>query len=177
MIVGFLRNRCREKPMHPFSLHRVAAVLLSTTLCLCTGSALAADKSVKRDPTRADGDKLLTPAQIKACLGKKDSLRTQVDEALKDKTQIEADKAEIARTGATLGDELAALDRTNAEAVDAYNQKIVQRDKLIDAYQSRVTAYNTKAEGVKSTQDDYEKSCENRRYDERDLVDVQRKKK
>ena len=69
-----------------------------------------------------------------------------------------------------------ALDRTSDVAVDAYNAKVEQRDKLIDTYQSRVTAYNVKAEQVKATKESYEKTCENRRYDERDLNDIKRKK-
>ncbi len=180
MISRFSRNRS-QTPMSHRSSRPVAWQLKSAVAVVATfvlvGIADAATPSVRRDPSRPDGDRILTSTQIKACLAKKDSLHAQVDQALKHKAQIEADKADITRSGVSLADEVAALDRTSTEAVAAYNEKVVQRDRTIDAYEARVTVYNTEAEGVKSTQDDYEKSCENRRYDERDLIDVKRKKK
>jgi hypothetical protein len=121
-------------------------------------------------------DSILTPAQLQECVKQKERLHAQTEDALKDKAQIEAEKAEIGRLGTSLSDELATIDRSSEDAVAAYNAKVDQRDKLIDAYQSRVGAYNTKAEQVKATKDSYEKACENRRYDERDLNDLKRKK-
>ena len=89
---------------------------------------------------------------------------------------IAAEKAEIDRTGTSLAEAQApTLDRTNAEAVDAYNAK-VERDKRIETYQAKVAEYNKEAEGVLATKDAYAKACENRRYDDRDLNDLQRKK-
>ncbi len=178
-MTGSSRNR-RRTPMSPairFAAVRVPLAVVAIAASLLVVDADAATQSARRDPSRADGDRILTPAQIKACLAKKDSLHLQVDQALGHKAQIEAEKAEITRTGASLADEVATLDRTQVEAVAAYNAKVVRRDEMIDAYEARVTVYNTEAEGVKSTQDDYQKSCENRRYDERDLIDVKRKKK
>ena len=69
------------------------------------------------------------------------------------------------------------LDRTSDDAVDAYNAKVGaarQADRRPTRRAS--TAYNAEAEAVKATKDGYEKSCENRRYDERDLNDIKRKK-
>ena len=119
---------------------------------------------------------LLTRPSCRHCVNQQERLHAQTDDALKDKAAIEADKAEIARMGTSLAEELTTLDRTSEVAVNAYNAKVDQRDKLIDTYQARVTAYNTKAETVKATKESYEKSCENRRYDERDLNDIKRKK-
>ena len=85
-------------------------------------------------------------------------------------------KAEIASSGTSLAEQIAALDKTNADQVDAYNATVEGRDKLIDAYQAKVNAYNVKAEAVKTTKDSYEKTCELRRYDERDLNEIKRKK-
>ena len=50
------------------------------------------------------------------------------------------------------------------------------RDKLTSTYETRVTAYNLKAEAVNATKESHEKSCVSRRYDERDLNDIKRKK-
>ena len=119
---------------------------------------------------------ILTPAQLKECVTQKERLHAQTDDALKDKAAIEADKAEIARLNTSLAEERDTVDRSSDAAVDAFNAKLGQRDKLISTYETRVAAYNLKAEAVKSTKEGYEKSCENRRYDERDLNDLKRKK-
>ena len=140
-------------------------------------SAQAANKPAAK-PAAAAPPKtpLLTPAQLQACVNHRERLHAQTDDALKDKATIEAEKAEIARMGSSLADELTTLDRTSEVAVNAYNAKVDQRDKLIDSYQARVAAYNTKADTVKATKESYEKQCENLRYDERDLNDIKRKK-
>jgi len=119
---------------------------------------------------------LLTPAQLQACVNHKERLQAQTDDALKDKATIEAEKAEIARMGTSLAEELTTLDRTSEVAVNAYNAKVGERDKLIDSYQARGATYNTKADAVKTTKESYEKQCENQRYDERDMNDLKRKK-
>jgi hypothetical protein len=152
-------------------------VLCGTTALPGTSIAQSAQKAPAK-PTASTGpkDSILTPAQLQECVRHKERLHAQTDDALKDKAQIEADKAEIARTNTSLAEEVATIDRTSEEAVNAYNAKVEKRDQLIDAYEKRVTAYNAKAEQVKATKEGYEKSCENRRYDERDLNDIKRKK-
>lgn len=137
------------------------------------GAAQPARKEAAAAPA---GSPLLTPAQLRECMVQKGRLHSQTDDALKDKAAIEADKAEIGRIGTSLGEQLATLDRTSAEAVDAHNAKVEERDRLIDGYQAKVTTYNVKAEEVKATKEGYEKSCERRRYDERDLSELKRKK-
>ena len=163
----------------------VAAVLSRSVLplILLAGMAVlpaaeAADKPPAKASTTPAAAKtpILTPAQLQACISHRERLHAQTDDALKDKATIEAEKAEIARLGTSLAEEMTTLDKTSETAVDAYNAKVGERDKLIDSYQARVTAYNTKAETVKATKESYEKSCENRRYDERDLEDLKRKK-
>ncbi|MEP7300495.1 MAG: hypothetical protein ABI699_03130 [Caldimonas sp.] len=152
---------------------RVLLLVAGLACALVAGGAQPARKEAAVKPS---GGTVLTPAQLKDCLAQKERLRTQTDDALKDKASIEADQTEIARIGATLAEQLPTLDRTSADAVGAYNGKLAERDKLIDTYQAKVTAYNLKAEGVRTTKDSYEKACENRRYDERDLNDLKRKK-
>ena len=143
-----------------------------------SGAAFAQTQKTPSKGTPAAGpkDSILTPAQLQECVKQRERLHAQTDDALKDKAQIEADKAEIGRLGTSLSEELATVDRSSEDAVAAYNAKVDARDKMIEAYQNRVTAYNAKAEQVKAAKESYEKSCENRRYDERDLNDLKRKK-
>ena len=152
--------------------------LLSGAVALPAPSFAQNAPKASTKPAASTGpkDSILTPAQLQECVKHRERLHAQTDDALKDKAQIEAEKAEITKLGTTLADELTTLDRTSEAAVDAYNAKVGQRDKLIEAYQSHVSAYNVKAETVKATKESYEKACENRRYDERDLSDLKRKK-
>ena len=161
----------------------IPSLCVSLSLALLAGlvgipAAHAADKAPARAASAPAGkaDAILTPAQLQECENLKARLRAQTDDALKDKAAIEADKAEITRLGTSIAEERATVDQSDVAAVDAYNAKFDQRDKLIATYESRVNAYNLKAEAVKATKEGYEKSCENRRYDERDLDDIKRKK-
>ena len=169
---------CTPLPMVAAMRHRVLLPLVLAAGVAAHLPAQAADKPAAK-PAAAPQAKtpLLSPAQLQACVGHKERLHAQTDDALKDKATIEAEKAEIARMGTSLADELPTLDRTSQAAVDAYNAKVGERDKLIDSYQARVAAYNTKADTVKATKESYEKQCENRRYDERDMEDLKRSKK
>jgi hypothetical protein len=141
-------------------------------LLLATGVAGAADTATKSSGSAP----ILTPAQLKDCVNQKAKLRAMVDNALKDKASVDADQAEIERLGTELGGQVATLDRTSAEAVTAYNDKVLARNKMIESHEAKIAAYNSEAEAVQAGRSTYAKSCENRRYDERDLSDPKAKK-
>ena len=178
MMAGFAF--CEPRVMAAPNTFRSALVLVLLSGAAALPGASFAQTAQKPPPksTASTGpkDSILSPAQLQECVKQKDRLHAQTDDALKDKAQIEADKAEIGRVNKSLADEVATVDRTSEDAVNAYNAKVGQRDKLIETYESRVTAYNAKAEQVKTTKEGYERTCENRRYDERDLNDIKRKK-
>ena len=168
-----------------YSPRFMAASLLSRLvfpLLLLAGLAaglpsLAAEKASRAAsaPSKSSNS-ILTPAELRDCNAQEKRVLDLTVEAQKEKAAIETDKAEITRVGADLAEQIAALDKTSAEAVDAYNARVEARDKLIDNYQARVTAFNLKAEAVNATRDAYAKACDKRRYDERDLNDIKRKK-
>lgn len=154
-----------------------AGLLLFFVTGLLAGTAGAADKNPPRAAAAArPGDRVLTPPQLRDCLAQKERVRGDADAAGKTKTELAAAKADIDRSGTELADALLTLDKTSAEAVDAYNAQVDRRDRVIDDYQARVTAYNARAEAVLASRATYERACENRRYDERDLDDLKRKK-
>lgn len=155
------------------SLARLAVIAAATWL-LADGAA-AADKARAASAPQAKTS-ILTQAQLRECMSRKDGLRQKTDSALKAKADIVAAKAEIDRTGAALAEEQATLDRTSKDAVDAHNARVVARNALVDDYQAKAAAYNKDAEDVQASQDGYAKACVNRRYDDRDLADIQRKK-
>jgi hypothetical protein len=144
---------------------------------LLAPSAHGADKKAPPAPAAAaPKTPLLTPAQLRECVTQKEKLGKDTDAVVKAKGELNAAKAEIDSTGAALDAEGTTLDRTSADAVNAYNARVIERNGRIDAYQARANAYNSDAEAVLAAKDAYEKACANRRFDERDLNDLQRKK-
>ena len=67
---------------------------------------------------------------------------------------------------------IAALDRTNKEAVEAYVAKAQAHDKLIDSYEAQVPSFNAKVEALQAERAAYAKTCEGRRYLEDDYKDI-----
>jgi hypothetical protein len=156
-------------------------VLLALVLA-CADGASAQEKSQPRSPAKGavtvkSATAVLTPAQLRDCLDQRDRLHKQTETTLAAKAKIAADKAEIDRVDAQLTAEKAALDRTSEEAVNAFNAKVRQQDAVAAAFEANAKAYNVQAEELQATRSAYEKTaCENRRYDERDLEDLKRKK-
>ncbi len=158
----------------PGAHHRAAAVL-AILATLAAPNAFGADKMAA---ARAPGAKtsILTPEQLRDCLTRKEKLAKDTDAAVRAKAALAAEQGEIDRSGAALEEQAATLDRTSEEAVASYNAKIIERNGRVDAFKAKATAYNIDAEAVLAAKAAYEKFCSNRRYDERDLNDLQRKK-
>ena len=148
-----------------------AAFLLTALLA---PAAHGADK--KAAPPPAPKTPLLTQDQLRDCLAQKDKVAKETEAAVKSRADVDAQKAEIDSSGKALENEATTLDRTSEGAVAAYNAKVVERNAKVDAYRARAEAYNVEADRVLATKDAYEKACANRRYDDRDLSDVQKKK-
>lgn len=167
------------------SRHPLLAVMIAAALACpgylaaqTSGAAKAKPKAatpVKRDPTRPDGDRLLTPEQLKACVQQRDAMHARLDAVQKEKQELDGEKAELQQLGGTIEAEKASVDATNVEAVDALNRRIEARNARVDAWQARVDAYNGRAEQARGVRTEYEQRCEQRRYDERDLADIKRK--
>ena len=149
-----------------------AGFLLATLLAPAHG----ADKKAASPPPAAAKTPLLTPEQLRDCLDKQTRRDKATNAALKTKADVAAAKAAIDRSGNALSEEATTLDRTSEDAVNAYNAKVDDRNKQIEAYEAKAAAYNKEAESVQALNDAYAQTCSNRRYDDRDLSDIQRKK-
>ena len=167
-----IADRSARSAMQPTVTLPTLRTALAVALCALAAAAVAADKS----KPAARPDAVLTPAQLKDCLDKQQRRDRATDAALKSKADIAADKAVIDKSGSELSDAATTLDKTSEDEVNAYNAKVDERNRKIEAYEAKVAAYNKEAEGVRALGDDYAKSCANRRYDDRDLADIQRKK-
>ena len=143
-------------------------------LTLLAPAAHGADKKPAAPPPAKSA--VLTPEQLRDCVAKKDKLARDTDAALKTKAEVAAQKAEIDSAGKALEEEATTLDRTSEDAVAAFNAKVIARNGKVDAYRAKAEAYNVEAENVIAAKEAYEQACANRRYDDRDLSDLQKKK-
>jgi chromosome segregation ATPase len=155
---------------------RILATSLLTLSLLATGAVFAADKPKKEGAFGKGGGPMLTKEQLRSCMAQKDKVSQLDDELTREQTALTATKDQLKGSGETLKAGLETLDRSNAEAVAAYNEQAQARDKQIDDYQARVSAFNTRVESNKTDRDAYAKSCENRRFFEEDEIAIKKGK-
>ncbi|MGH8797552.1 MAG: hypothetical protein ACREXI_10880 [Caldimonas sp.] len=162
--------------MNPPILH-LPATLLFLVACGLALPGHAADKPRQSSFGAAKpGGPLLSRTQLRDCLARQDRLRGRPEEMARRQAALDVDRAEIERVGGALKEQAAALDRTSAEAVAAYNAQVQARDKLIDDYQGAVPAFNTEVEALKGEQAAFASACQNRRYDETDELAIRKGK-
>lgn len=116
----------------------------------------------------------LNREQLRGCLNQQSRNAQQDAELVREQATLAATEAEIARVGNALKGQLPELDRSNAEAVSAYNAQAAARDKLIDDYEARVTQFNTRVEAAKADREAFAKTCDNRRYFEDDETAIKK---
>ena len=74
--------------------------------------------------------------------------------------------------GDALKAKLEVLDRSNAEAVAAYNEQAKARDDRVDQYQARAGSFNERVEAHKAQREAFSKECGNRRFFEEDEIAI-----
>ncbi len=158
----------------PFALSFAASIGIVAAVPLAS-TAQAADRKAASAPSGTKSP-LLTPAQLRDCVERKEKLTRNTEAVVKARAAIEVEDAQIAGAGTSLTEQDATLDRTDAEAVAAYNAKALERNARIEPHRAAIAAHNRDAEAVLSEKEAYERACANRRYDDRDLRDLQRKK-
>ena len=129
-------------------------------------------QKVKQGSVAKAGVPVMTRDELRDCMALAQRNRVQGEEILALPAQFELEKAELQRHGTMLTEELAALDRTSVERVDQYNAKAAARDKLIEVFEARVTAYNLRAQQLQTDRAAYAGACENRRFDEKDEIAI-----
>ena len=160
---------------HPFRSLLNASI--AGALLAMAFAAPAADKPKEASFGKGKGSgAYLTREQLRSCLTQQARLASRDDEMLKEQTALASTKAEIARSGVELKEQLAALDRTNPEAVNAYNERAAARDKGIDEYEARVPGFNERVEAARAERETFGKACDNRRYFEEDEIAIRKGK-
>ena len=157
--------------------HGGVAALTGALLALWLSAAHAADKPKEAGfgKGKASGA-FLTREQLRGCIAQQGRLTQQDAELQQDQAALAAAKAELASSGAALKPELEALDRTSAEAVNAYNDRATARDQRVDEYEARVPGFNERVEAVRIEREAFAKGCDNRRYFEDDEIAIRKGK-
>lgn len=154
--------------------------LLSALVFSLPVAAVAADKPASPKPgaerafgTNAKGP-LLTRDELRSCFAQQDQLRAENEDIGRQRAVREAERDALVKSGEALKADLAALDRTSAEAVEQYNAKAAARDKAIDEHQTGATAFNQRIEAFNARKIGFDKACGNRRYDEADEAAIRK---
>ena len=134
-------------------------------------AAVAADKPAAFGKGKATGP-LLTRAQLRECLAQQGRIQSLSAEAQKLQLGMNAEADEITRLAAANKEKLAALDRSNIEAVDTFNKDANRLDQMIDAYNARTPGFNAKVDALQAERDAFAKDCDNRNYDEKDEIAI-----
>ena len=149
------------------------------TFAVFTASIASAADKPKKESSFGGGKPagaFLTKEQLRACLAQQSRVAQQDGAMQKEQAALTGTKAEFARSGEALKGKLDALDRTDVQAVAAYNDEAQTRDKQIDDYQAGVTAFNTRVEALAAERDAFGKACSNRRYFEEDEIAIKKGK-
>ena len=151
--------------------HPALAIALSALLGLLVAQPGFAADAPKKSASFGSGKPtggLLTREQLRACLAQQAGVARLDEQLPKDKAELAATQDELVRSGEALKATLDALDRTNAEAVAAYNEQAQARDARVDAHQARVSAFNARVSAAQGERDGFVKACGNRSYFEED---------
>ena len=186
-IMQFARKHALNTMNSPSNAVRFALLLrsglLAVAMLLPLGMHAQAQAQKAKEPVKESSfgkgkpsGPLLTRAQLRECMAQQERMRVMTDEAVVLQTQFNAEKADLAQQGLVLKDELAALDRTNVQAVELYNVKAAARDKAIDTFEAGTDAYNKRVKRLTMEREIFVSGCENRRYDEKDEVAIQQGK-
>ncbi len=165
-------------------LHHLRPVFLSCAALVLAHAAPRADAQAPDKPRtgtlgagkgkgKAQGP-LLTRAELRECLNLQVRLRSSTEDVVAAQAALDKEKTEVAQRGAALKEELAALDRTSAPAVDAYNESVREHEKRVDAYNAKTPVFNAQVGAMQEQRAAFSKGCENRDFDEKDEIAIRK---
>lgn len=164
-------------PLLPTMFNPTLKPVLLACALLVAGAAHSADKPKETTfgKGKASGP-VLTRDQLRQCLTQQAQVKNEEAELVRLQNGLNTDKAAIVRSGEVLSEQGAALDRTKAELVSAYNEQVLARDKLIDDLQARGMQFNERAGAARVQREAFAKACEGRSYNESDEIAIQKGK-
>lgn len=150
--------------------------MIRAAVCLfALGAALASPAQAASDKLRIGifgsgkgTGPLLTRNELRECLAIEARVLDGTQSAARDREQLEREKTELIRQGDALKAELETLDRTSAEAIEAYRVRVLARDKAIDEFDARSDAFNARVGALDAERATFKQRCDNRRFDQAD---------
>ena len=119
---------------------------------------------------------LMTRSELRECLAIEARVVEGSQGALREREQLEKEKAELIRQGEVLKSEFAALDQNSMEALQAHRNKELARDKAIDEFDARSSAFNTRIGALEADRATFKQRCDNRRFDQADEAAIRKGK-
>jgi len=135
-------------------------------------AAKAAARAAPPPAAKPAAAPLMTRAELRECMAQQERNRNDASTLEAESAQVSEEKSRLIQQGAELKEQLAALDRTSAEAVATYNAQATARDAAIEAFNVRSGEFNKRVEAAQALRTAYAKSCENRSFDERDEMAI-----
>ncbi|MEO8278291.1 MAG: hypothetical protein ABI564_01295 [Ideonella sp.] len=111
---------------------------------------------------------LLTREQLRDCMALQARNKDLAAEVTRMQTEVTAQTDEVKRDGEALRADMATVDRSNAEAVNAYNLRAANRSRQVADFEGRVADFNAKVQAFEDGRAGYARTCENRKFDEKD---------
>jgi hypothetical protein len=150
--------------------------LLACALLACAAGQAADNPKESSFGKAKVGGPPLTREQLRQCLAQQSQVKSLDAELATQQTTLASDKAAIVRSGEVLAEQGAALDRTQPDAVAAYNERVLARDKAIDELQARGAQFNTRVGEMQAQREAFAKACNGRSFFETDEIAIQKGK-
>ncbi len=156
--------------------------MIRTAVCLLAlGAALAPSAHAASDKLRIGifgsgkgAGPLLSRAELRECLSLEARVVEGTQSALREREQLEKDKAELIRQGEVLKTEFAGLDQNSMEALQAHRNKELAREKAIDEFDARSSAFNARIGALDADRASFQQRCDNRRFDQADEAAIRK---
>lgn len=119
---------------------------------------------------------LMSRAELRECLAIESRVLDGTRSAGQERERLEKEKAELIGQGELLKAEFAALDQNSLEALEAHRSKALARDKAIDEFDVRSSAFNDRVGALDADRATFRQRCDNRRFDQADEAAIRKGK-
>jgi hypothetical protein len=140
----------------------------ATTPPPAKASAKAASAAPREGGLGKGTGPLLTKEQLRQCLAEQDRMKQEGDDLVQTQVALAKTRSDIERLGTELDAEKATVDRSSQVAVEAYNERLRARGKMIEDYKTAAPAFNVRVDKLTADRQAYAKDCADRRFFEED---------
>lgn len=111
---------------------------------------------------------ILTKDQLRQCMTEQDRIKQEGADLAQQQARIEKDRGEIERMGVELDAAKASVDASDEAAVNAFNERVRQRTKMIETVKASIPAFNARIDKLAVDRKAYAEGCADRRFFEDD---------